>query len=206
MDIGRVGKGVGIGVALIVAATIWAKVESVFNQVRSSTPQPESVAKLAEPSAPDSAPALFEPAAAATIEQQQQYIEQGAELVAQLNGLTQTAGEATDTPVVRVIVPRSGWNALSKNDQIAITYFIQDKIAEVRVSPKQLVTVSKDSPVYSLFVERLANLCGGCWAVMVSNADTPPYELSETVVKGDEAWQAGECCQGIRGSVFRKGI
>lgn len=206
MNIKRVGIAVG-GFVLLFAGV---KAVETVNGWRTAIfpPKPEVVEDVTETTeaAPPSqveTEKIFNPTVAATLEAQRAYIQTGKELIDQFDGIVQTAGEASEYPRVRSILPRSKWDQLPPDDQIAITYYTQSVISDVRQNPARFMYIPKDAPAYPLFMEKLANLCGDCWEIIVSDTDTEPYGIDESVVTGDGAWDSSACCQGARGSSFR---
>ncbi len=129
----------------------------------------------------------------------------GGEVFRRLRGTYETAGEATDTPIVRVVVPRSGWKKLSKSDQTSLATYAEMLVAVVKSNPSNYVSVPPSAPIYNSFVSKVANLCQDCWSIVVSNQDRQPYDIDETILQGDTPWSSDDpCCRGIKSSEFKK--
>ncbi|MGB7412908.1 MAG: hypothetical protein WA902_01755 [Thermosynechococcaceae cyanobacterium] len=138
-------------------------------------------------------------------QEQDTQIIRGEEVFEELQGIYQTAGEATSTPVVRVVIPRSGWNSLPKADQVSLTMYSESLIPTVKSNPGEHVSVPASSPIYKTFVQKIGGLCQDCWSVIVSNSNSQPYGIDEVVVQGDTPWLKDDpCCRGIKSSEFRQ--
>ena len=122
-----------------------------------------------------------------------------------LKGIYQTAGEASATPVVRVIIPKEGWNKLSKPDRNSLTMYAENLIPVIKSNPEKYVSTPSSAPIYDTFVRKIANLCQDCWSIILSNSDSQPYGIDETVAQGDTPWLNDDpCCRGAKSSEFRK--
>jgi hypothetical protein len=129
----------------------------------------------------------------------------GEQVFKRLKGIYQVAGQITATPVVRVIIPMSGWNKLSKVDQISLTMYAQSLISIIKSNPAKYVNISPSAPAYNFGLSKTANLCQDCWSIILSYKDTQPYGIDTTVVQGDTPWkQKDPCCRGVQASEFRQ--
>ena len=141
----------------------------------------------------------------AQVKVQNTQIIRGGEVFRSLKGIYQTAGEATATPVVRVVVPQSGWKKLSKSDQISLAIYAESLVSVVKSNPSNYVSIPSSAPIYNSFVSKIANLCQDCWSIVVSRQDSQPYGIDETIVQGDTPWRSDDpCCRGIKSSEFKK--
>ncbi|MDX2230892.1 MAG: hypothetical protein NW220_14730 [Leptolyngbyaceae cyanobacterium bins.349] len=132
-------------------------------------------------------------------------IKQGEKVFTSLKGIYETAGEATTTPVVRVIIPQTGWKNLAKSDQISLTMYAESLVSVVKSNPSKYVSIPSSAPAHNTFVSKIANLCQDCWSIVVSYKDSQPYGIDETIVQGDTPWISDDpCCRGIKSSEFRK--
>ncbi|MBD2149437.1 hypothetical protein H6F44_04750 [Pseudanabaena sp. FACHB-1277] len=141
----------------------------------------------------------------AQVKLQNTQIIRGGEVFRSLNGIHQTAGEATAIPVVRIVIPQSGWKKLSKSDQISLAIYAESLVSVVKSNPSNYVSIPSSAPIYNSFVSKIANLCQDCWSIVVSRQDSQPYGIDETIVQGDTPWRSDDpCCRGIKSSEFKK--
>lgn len=89
------------------------------------------------------------------VKMQKAQIVRGKKVFTSLKGIYQTAGEATATPVVRIVIPQTGWQKLSKADRISLTMYAESLVSVVKLD--------------SL---KIANLCQDCWSMVVSYKDS----------------------------------
>jgi hypothetical protein len=64
-----------------------------------------------------------------------------------------------------VLLPRESWQALSKTEKAALTYYAEASIVKIRA--------------------KHPGMCDDCWAVTVSDVSEQPYGVDATVVAGD---------------------
>ena len=146
-----------------------------------------------------------ESAATNAAQLKQTHIEQGKQIFENLKGRTQTAGELTPRTLVRLIIPRSKWDALSTSQQVSVTYFAQSVISSARENPPQFIDIPNSAPGYPIFVQNISNICSDCWRIYLSDMDALPYSMDEIVVEGDSLWQQnGPSYRGEKGSSFRE--
>ncbi|WP_299490276.1 hypothetical protein [Acaryochloris sp. IP29b_bin.137] len=135
---------------------------------------------------------------------QEAQVVRGEEVFTSLKGIYQTAGEATATPVVRIVIPQAGWEKLSKSDQISLTMYAESLVSVVKSNPSEYVSIPPSAPIYKTFVRKVANLCQDCWSIIISYKDSQPYGIDKTVVQGNTPGKSAEpCCRGIKSSEFR---
>lgn len=135
---------------------------------------------------------------------QKAQIVRGKKVFTSLKGIYQTAGEATAKPVVRVVIPQTEWEQLSKSDQISLTMYAESLVSVVKSNPSKYVSIPSSAPIYNTFVSKIANLRQDCWSIVMSFKDSQPYGIDETIVQGDTPWMMEDpCCRGIKSSEFR---
>jgi hypothetical protein len=139
------------------------------------------------------------------VKMQKTQIVRGEKVFTSLKGIYQAAGAATATPVVRVVIPQTGWQELSKSDQISLTMYAESLISVVKSDPSKYISIPSSAPIYNTFENKIANLCQDCWSIIMSYKDSQPYGIDETIVQGDTPWMSDDpCCRGIKSSEFRK--
>ncbi|AFY46049.1 hypothetical protein Nos7524_0125 [Nostoc sp. PCC 7524] len=129
----------------------------------------------------------------------------GQQVFKSLKGIYQVRGGLTPLPVVSVIIPKTGWDKLSKTDKVGLTMYTQSLISLVKSNPAKYVDISPSAPAYNLLLSKTANLCEDCWSIILSYKDSQPYGVDTTVVQGDTPWkQEDPCCRGVQSSEFRQ--
>lgn len=63
-----------------------------------------------------------------------------------LKGIYQVRGGLTPLPVVSVIIPKTGWDKLSKSDKVSLTLYTENLISLVKSSPDKYVDISPSAP------------------------------------------------------------
>lgn len=145
-----------------------------------------------------------------TLKQKQSRIQQsqvirGQQVFKSLKGIYQVAGGFTPIPVVRVIIPKTGWDRLSEADKVSLTMYAESLISIVKSNPAKYVDISPSAPAYNLLVSKTANICQDCWSIILSYKNSQPYDIDTTVVQGDTPWQQEDsCCRGVKASEFRQ--
>lgn len=129
----------------------------------------------------------------------------GEQVFKSLKGIYQVRGGLTSLPIVSVIIPKTGWDKLSKADKVGLTMYTESLISVVKSNPAKYVDISPSAPAYNLLVNKTANLCQDCWSIILSYKDNQPYGVDTTVVQGDTPWkQEDPCCRGVQSSEFRQ--
>lgn len=134
----------------------------------------------------------------------QQSLLQGEQLFKQFRGIYKIMGLLTDQPVVWLILPEADWLSLSKSQQISVTVFADDLIAQVRSEPKRYISVALSAADYEASMQKITSLCDDCWEIVLSETKELPYTMDHIAVQGNNPWQReDECCKAISTSEFR---
>lgn len=117
-------------------------------------------------------------------------------------------GLMTTQPAVALFLPEAEWAALSKEDQVSLTLYVESLIPIVRAYPDSYLEAFRDDPGYADFRAKVANLCSDCWVVGVGRftLDGQGVFLDRIVVQGDTVWEWSKPRdRGLKASVFQPG-
>lgn len=136
---------------------------------------------------------------------QQSQIIRGQEIFKDSKGIYKVWGAGTNAPFVNVIIPKTGWDKLSKADQVSLTMYAESLISVIKSNPGKYVDRPPSSSAYNSFIRsKIPNICQDCWSIMLSYTDSQPYSTDVVVVQGDSLWkQQDPCCRGVNASKFR---
>ncbi|MGE0681624.1 MAG: ExeA family protein [Candidatus Binatia bacterium] len=115
-------------------------------------------------------------------------------------------GLATETPALALLLPEREWWRLTKDEQVALTLYMESLIPAVRANPESYLEEFRATPVYDVFHRKVAHLCADCWVIgsgELSQSRTAAF-FDRILVQGDSLWNkslAGG--QGVRASEFR---
>ena len=130
---------------------------------------------------------------------------EGEQIFQKMNGTYELAGLGTSTPIVRVIVPQEGWNALTQTDKVNLANYTESLISRVKAEPAKYMDTPSTAPIYESFIAKGSNLCQDCWSIVVSFKNSKPYSIDKTVVQGETPWKQDDpCCRGENISELKK--
>jgi predicted nucleic acid-binding protein len=109
--------------------------------------------------------------------------------------------------VATLTIPQSEWNALTKNEQISLTYYAECMIDDIRNYPAKYMIIPTTSPMYSSTLNNLRRMNDGFWQIIVgrvNDEDGMTVMVDTRVVLGDALWEFEEEKYGVQASVFRR--
>jgi predicted nucleic acid-binding protein len=112
--------------------------------------------------------------------------------------------------VATLIVPQAEWNALTKNEQISLTYYAESMIGDIRSNPIKYMTTPTTSPIYSIMLENYRSINEGFWEILIGRINDERGEgvmnlmFDRSLVQGDAWWDFDQEKLGIRASTFRQ--
>jgi hypothetical protein len=115
-------------------------------------------------------------------------------------------GLATETPALALLLPEREWWGLARDEQVALTLYMESLIPAVRANPEPYLEEFRVTPVYEVFQRKVAHLCADCWVIglgELSQSKTAAF-FDRILVQGDSLWNkslAGG--QGAKASEFR---
>jgi general secretion pathway protein A len=115
-------------------------------------------------------------------------------------------GLATETPALALLLPEQKWREFSKEEQVALTLYVESLIPTVRADPDPYLAEFRTTPVYRLFRQKVANLCADCWVIGASDLTQEPAKalFNQILVQGDSLWWKSLArSQGVKASEFR---
>jgi type II secretory pathway predicted ATPase ExeA len=115
-------------------------------------------------------------------------------------------GLATANPALALFIPGVEWGALSKEDQISLTWYLEGLIPAARAQPDQYIEEFRSAPGYETFRGRVADLCRDCWVIAVGRqmGDAQNLLFDKVIVQGNSLWEkADPDNRGVRASEFR---
>lgn len=115
-------------------------------------------------------------------------------------------GIATATPSVALLLSKQEWTTLSKEEQVALTFYMENLIPAVRANPDPLIKEFQATPLYDVFRARIGDLCADCWVIGIGSlAQTKKQVLFDrVVVQGDSLWAKSSWLnRGVKASEFR---
>jgi predicted nucleic acid-binding protein len=116
--------------------------------------------------------------------------------------------EAKIIPAVATLtIPQAEWNALTKNEQISLTYYTEHMIDDIRNNPAKYMTIPTTSPMYSTILKNFRRMNDGFWQIIVGRVKDEyamTVMVDTRVVLGDALWEFEEEKYGVQASVFRR--
>lgn len=115
-------------------------------------------------------------------------------------------GLATETPALALLLPEREWRRLARDEQVALTLYMESLIPTVRANPEPYLEEFRLTPVYEIFRRKVAHLCADCWVIgsgEFSRSQAAAF-FDRILVQGDSLWNkslAGG--QGSKASEFR---
>jgi hypothetical protein len=121
----------------------------------------------------------------------------------------QVRGGAGAIPAVAtLILPQAEWNALTKNEQISLTFYAERMVGDVRINPTKYMTISTTAPIYAHMLDNYRRIRDGFWEIVVGrikDEDVMNLMVDKSLVRGDEFWNSEQEKFGVRASIFRQG-
>lgn len=115
-------------------------------------------------------------------------------------------GIATTTPSVALLLSEQEWTTLSKEEQVALTFYMESLIPAVRANPDPLIREFQATPLHDVFRARIGALCVDCWVIGVGSLTQTNQQVlfDRIVVQGDSLWEKSPLLnRGIKASEFR---
>jgi predicted nucleic acid-binding protein len=109
--------------------------------------------------------------------------------------------------VATLTIPQAEWNALTKNEQISLTYYAECMIDDIRNNPAKYMIIPTTSPMYSTILKNFRGMNDGFWEIIIGrirDEDAMDLMVDTGVVRGDALWEFEEEKYGIQASVFRQ--
>jgi predicted nucleic acid-binding protein len=109
--------------------------------------------------------------------------------------------------VATLTIPQAEWNALTKNEQISLTYYAECMINDIRNNPAKYMIIPTTSPMYLSTFNNLRCMNDGFWQIIVGRVkdeDAMKVMVDTRVVRGDALWDFEEEKDGVQASVFRQ--
>lgn len=118
-------------------------------------------------------------------------------------------GLTTANPAIALLLPKTEWRKLSKEEQVSLSLYLEGLIPAVRAHPDQYIEEFRAGPVYETFRTKVASLCVDCWLIGAGHltGDTKNILFDEVIVQGDSLWEkAPPHSRGVKASAFRTAL
>ena len=118
-----------------------------------------------------------------------------------------TGGGGTIPAVATLILPQAEWDALTKNEQVSLTFYTEKMVDDVRLNPTKYLTISTNAPIYPEMLDNFRHIRDGFWQIIVGpirDKDAMTLMVDRSFVRGDEFWDSAQEKFGIRASIFRE--
>lgn len=116
-------------------------------------------------------------------------------------------GIGTIPPVATLILPQAEWYRLTKQEQISLTFYMENMIYDVRTNPSNYLTISTTAPVYSSMLNNFRQIRDGFWEIIVGRINDADEKMTlmvdRSVVRGDAFWEFEQDKFGVQASSFR---
>jgi type II secretory pathway predicted ATPase ExeA len=115
-------------------------------------------------------------------------------------------GAATANPAVALLLSEQEWTILSKEEQVALTLYMESLIPTVRANPDPYIKEFQDTPLRDTFRAKIVDLCADCWLIGVGPLmqNNEQVLFDSIVVQGDSLWaKSSSFDRGVKASEFR---
>jgi general secretion pathway protein A len=118
-------------------------------------------------------------------------------------------GLTTANPAIALLIPKTQWRKLSKEEQVSLSLYLEGLIPAVRAHPDHYIEEFRAAPLYETFRTKIASLCGDCWLIGLGHltGDAKSLLFDEVLVQGDSLWEkAPPHDRGVKASAFRAAL